>query len=115
MTNASIFTFLRFVCKGQKNNAPHTVDKHLCDTTPYPFNFSSLREGCTDPCLNKTVHWLISSDDDYIVYVDQDDYVEWTMNENSRLDENGALLTRVGQLEAAQTKHLTPTQVETYK
>src|SRR5207244_6755656 len=79
------------------------------------FDFSRLREKCVDPCLNKTIHWLISSDDDYIVYIDEDNYVEWTMNDNRILDDSGAMLTRVGQLESAQTKHLKREQIETYK
>ena len=81
-----------------------------CDASsrvsPYPFNFSVLRENDEDPALGKKVKWLIDSDDDYIVYVDQDDYVEWTMNANTMLAGAGDLLTRVGWLEAVDDEHL---------
>jgi hypothetical protein len=101
--------------RDKKNVETATLDENTCSTTPYPFNFSSLREGCIDPCLRKKVQWLIASDDDYVVYVDEDNYVEWTMNDNSLLVDYGAQLTRVGALESAQTKHLRLTQIETYK
>src|SRR4051812_49010758 len=102
--------------KGPDNSpAGSSALSESCKESPYPFNFSSLREGCVDPCLNKQVKWLISSDDDYIVYVDDDFFVEWTMNDNRVLDESGALLTRIGQLESAQTSHLTQSQLEAYK
>ncbi len=83
--------------------------------TPYPFNFSTLREGDYDPVLGKKVKWLIDSDDDYIVYIDQDDYVEWTMNANAMLVGNGDLLTRVAGLEAVECDHLSELQIETYE
>jgi len=57
-----------------ENKETETISR----VSPYPFNFSVLREGDHDPVLGKQVKWLIDSDDDYIVYVDQDDYVEWT-------------------------------------
>lgn len=84
--------------------------------SPYPFNFSGLTEGSHDPVLEKDVKWLIDSDDDYIVYIDEQNYVEWTMNQNDRLpDEAGPVLTRVGWLESADDQGLNSTQVEAYK
>lgn len=83
--------------------------------SPYPFNFSSLREGDCDPILGKPIKWLIDSDDDYIVYVDEDDYVEWTMNSNAQLTGVGDLLTRVGWLESVEVGHLSDHQIETYE
>jgi hypothetical protein len=63
----------------------------------YPFNFSTLREGDKDPTLNKVVTWLIDCDDNYIVYLDEEDYVEWTMNDNSLLGpDTGQYLNMVG-------------------
>lgn len=91
------------------------VTPHDLRWTPYPYNFSALREGEPDPVLGKTVKWLIDSDDDYIVYVDEDDYVEWTMNSNAMLSDASDLLTRVGWLEAAKIDHLQQRQIETYK
>ena len=66
----------------------------------YPFRFSKLREGDKDPTLNKVVDWLIDSDDDYIVYLDEDSYVEWNMNRNDMLNtETGPYLNKVAWLE----------------
>lgn len=82
----------------------------------YPFAFSELREGDTDPTLNKRVAWLIDSDDDFIVYLDEENYVEWNMNENSRLSaDSGEHLNRVGKLEAIDISHLTPQRKESYQ
>jgi hypothetical protein len=85
------------------------------DVVRYPYNFSTLKEGCVDPVLGKRVKWLIDSDDDYVVYVDEDFYVEWTMNRNDMLHGGGDILTRVGWLEAVDDSHLNPEQRETYK
>jgi hypothetical protein len=84
--------------------------------SPYPFNFSVLAEGMRDPVLEKDVKWLIDSDDDYVVYIDQQNYVEWTMNRNDRLPpEAGPILTRAGWLESVDDEGLTETQLEMYK
>lgn len=83
---------------------------------PYPFNFSTLREGDKDPTLNKIVTWLIDGDDNYIVYLDEEDYVEWTMNDNSLLGPDaGQYLNMVGWLEAIDTSRLAPTQIKSYR
>lgn len=75
--------------------------------TKYPFIFSKLREGDQDPTLGKTVEILVDSDDDFIVYLDEDHYVEWNMNDNNLLGKGtGSYLNRVGQLEAIDTRHL---------
>ena len=84
--------------------------------TPYPFNFSTLREGDKDPTLNKVVEWLIDCDDDYIVYLDEDYYVEWTMNDNSLLGpDTGPYLNMVGWLEAVDTSYLRLQQIKSYR
>ena len=84
--------------------------------TPYPFNFSTLREGDKDPTLNKVVTWLIDCDDSYIVYLDEEDYVEWTMNDNSLLGtDTGPYLNMVGWLEAIDTSYLRPQQIKSYR
>jgi len=84
--------------------------------SPYPFNFSRLSEGAHDPVLDKDVKWLIDSDDDYIVYIDEQNYVEWTMNSNDRIPpEAGPILTRVGWLESVDAEGLEENQLETYK
>jgi hypothetical protein len=76
----------------------------LRDKVKYPFNFSSLREGDIDPTLGKKISALISSDDDYIVYLDRAGFVQWTMNDGRMLGrESGLYLNFVGRLEAINT------------
>ena len=82
----------------------------------YPFVFSNLREGDHDPTLNKTVKWLINSDDNFIIYIDEDLYVEWTMNDNKELGpEAGPCLNRVGQLESIDTSYLSEIRITSFK
>lgn len=82
----------------------------------YPFVFSNLREGDHDPTLNKTVKWLINCDDNFIIYIDEDLYVEWTMNDNKMLGpEAGPYLNRVGQLEAIDTSYLSEIRITSYE
>jgi hypothetical protein len=93
-----------------------TEDSGSAQRTSYPFNFSTLREGDRDPTLNKIVTWLVAADDDYIVYLDEQDYVEWTMNDNSLLGpDTGQYLNMVGFLEAVDTSNLAPQQIESYR
>lgn len=81
----------------------------------YPFKFSKLREGDEDPTLNKVIDWLIDSDDDFIVYLDQDHYVEWNMNDNGMLgSDTGPYLNRVSRLEAIDTSYLTTERIKSY-
>jgi hypothetical protein len=66
--------------------------------------------------LNKIITWLIASDDGYIVYLDEEDYVEWTMNDNSLLGPDvGQYLNMVGFLEAVDTSNLAPQQIKSYR
>src|SRR6267142_3714548 len=95
--------------------AKSSASQPVAPPSLYPFDFSPLREGDTDPVLGKTIKWLIDSDNDYIVYIDDDDYVQWTMNDNRMLANASDLLTRVGWLEAAEVDHLEQWQIETYK
>jgi len=82
----------------------------------YPFKFCTLREGDKDPTLNKRIKWLIDSDDNFIVYVDEDNYVEWNMNDNAMLGpDTGQYLNRVGRLEAVDTSYLAAGRIETYR
>ena len=84
--------------------------------TMYPFTFSKLRENDEDPTLGKTVKWLVDSDDDFIVYIDQDLYVEWNMNDNNMLGKGtGSYLNRVGQLEAIDTSNLGSARIVPFK
>jgi hypothetical protein len=82
----------------------------------YPFPFYTLREGDKDPTLGKHVDWLIDSDKDYIVYIDEQGYVEWNMNRNDMLGPaTGPSLNKIGWLEAVDTSHLECRQRESYQ
>jgi len=73
----------------------------------YPFKFSTLAEGDFDPTLRHTIEWLIDSDDDFIVYIDEQNYVEWNMNDNDMLGaDTGQALNRIAQLESFDTDEL---------
>jgi hypothetical protein len=66
--------------------------------------------------LSKVIEWLIDSDDDFIVYLDQDYYVEWNMNDNGMLgSETAQHLNRVGRLEAVDTSYLTINRIKSYR
>jgi hypothetical protein len=88
----------------------------------YPFQFSDIKEGDIDPTLGKKVKWLISSNDNFIVYISEDDqdseglYVEWNMNDGDILKpDTGPYLNRVGQLESVDLSYLSETRKISYK
>src|SRR5262245_15561118 len=82
----------------------------------YPFDFSKLREGDHDPTLNKKVEWLIDNNEHFIVYLDEDNFVEWTTNESAILGtDTGPYLNIVGRLEAVDTSYLSIRQVQSYQ
>lgn len=88
----------------------------------YPFQFSDLKERDTDPTLGNKIKWLISSDDNFIVYISDDEkdgadlYVEWNSNDCSlQKPEMGPCLNRVGQLEAVNIQYLSKIQITSYK
>jgi hypothetical protein len=81
----------------------------------YPYRFSKLSEGDYDPTLKKTVEWLIDSDDEFIVYIDEKGYVEWNMNDNKILGEGtGEHLNKIAFLESFDTGKLSSDQREVY-
>jgi len=100
-----------------------TRDEGNCQSAPrgpkpplYPYDFSRLREGDHDPTLNKDVQWLIESSEDFIVYLDEDDFVEWNMNATAALGpDTGPYLNIVGRLEAVDTGYLSTEQVKSYQ
>src|SRR5207302_1853569 len=76
----------------------------------------ALREGDDDPTLSKHVEWLVDSDDGFIVYLDQEYYVEWNMNDNAMLGpDTGPGLNMVARLEAVETGHLSKEQRRSYQ
>jgi hypothetical protein len=77
-------------------------------------NYSSYCEGDRDPTLNKRIHTLIDSTDDYIVYLDDDFFVEWstTREYGETLPAGiGNVLNRSGHLETRSISQLRPLQV----
>jgi len=93
-----------------------TSPKSDAEQPKYPFKFSKLREEDRDPTLGKVVDWLIDSDDDFIVYLDTEHYVEWNMNDNGMLGHDaGQYLNMVGRLEAEDTSYLSLERVKLYR
>src|SRR5438132_8733017 len=68
----------------------------------YPFDFSIFKEGEFEPLIGKTIRSLIASNCDYIVFLDEEWYVQWDMNEDEQLTRYGEALTRVAILESIQ-------------
>ena len=84
---------------GSSGNPPSPIQ--------YPFKFSTLAESDLDPTLKHRIEWLIDSDDDFIVYIDEQNYVEWNMNDNDMLGaDTGQALNRIAQLESFDTDEL---------
>jgi hypothetical protein len=81
----------------------------------YPFDFSLLREGDVEPLLGKRIASLIGGDSDYIVFLDDESYVYWDMNDNTLITKYGDAINRVAVLEAIEIDHLTPGQLETFR
>lgn len=44
-------------------------------------DFSSFCEGDKEPTLNKTINHLIDTEADYIVYIDEDYFIEWSLTD----------------------------------
>ncbi|MFI4939293.1 MAG: hypothetical protein ACHP7O_02935 [Burkholderiales bacterium] len=64
-------------------------------------NFSPYCEGDIDPTLNKRIHMLVDSEDTYIVYLDDDFHVQWSMTDDwKQPDAFGDIANRVVHLEA---------------
>src|SRR5947209_15635237 len=76
-------------------------------------DFSYLCEGDVEPSLNKIINTLVDSERGYIVYLDDEYSVEWTMNESYEglPDGFGDVANRLGVLEALSMTQLRPLQV----
>ena len=62
-------------------------------------DFSSFCEGDKEPTLNKMINHLIDTEADYIVYIDEDYFIEWSLTDNyeksdayNELKEKGLIL-----------------------
>ena len=75
---------------------------------PVP-DFSPFCEGDIDPTLNKRITTLIDSGKDYLAYLDEDDFVEWTFICKSPPGFESTV-NRIGQLETLSLTQLSATQ-----
>ncbi|HEY2828553.1 MAG TPA: hypothetical protein VGJ88_00440 [Thermoanaerobaculia bacterium] len=74
-------------------------------------DFSSFCEGDIDPTLNKRIRVLIDADTQYIVYLDEELYVEWSMAADFPLQQEfGDIANTVGHLETLSLGRLRPNQ-----
>lgn len=79
-------------------------------------DFSSFCDGDIEPTLNKKIHSLIDSTDDYIVYVDDDFFVQWSLTDKygDTIPSFGAIANRLSQLETLSRASLRKSQIETF-
>ncbi len=80
-------------------------------------NFSYLCEGDTDPHLNKQINTLIQSDDNFIVYLDNEYFVEWaTTDSYEKFSPNfGKILNKVSLLETKSISLLSPKHIKPFR
>ncbi len=82
---------------------PTPVDRCRDRLNPrYPFDFSILKEGELEPFLDKKITSLIGSDYDYIVFLDDESFVWWDLNDDVVVNKFGDAITRVAVLESIQ-------------
>lgn len=77
-------------------------------------DFSSFCEGDIEPTLNKKIHTLIQTEEDYIVYLDDDFYVEYSIADSYGTVPNGfpEVANRTSYLESASKGLLQHGQIE---
>ncbi len=77
-------------------------------------DFASFCEGDRDPTLNKKITTLIDADKNYLIYLDEDAYVEWTSNcESPAGFDNTA--NKIGKLETLSLTQLSAAQREPFE
>lgn len=79
-------------------------------------DFSSFCEGDIEPTFNKKIHSLIDSMDDYIVYIDDDFFVQWSIADKygDTIPGFGAIANRLSQLETLSRTSLRKSQIEAF-
>ena len=87
------------------------------DVAYTPNDYERFAEGDRDPRLKKTIRTLIFSTRDFIVYLDDDDYVEWVVTDRyvGWSDKTGEVLNRVSLLEAVPVSELRQEQVVAFR
>jgi hypothetical protein len=79
-------------------------------------NYDLFCEGDTEPHLGKRINTLILKQQTFIVYLDEDDFVEWAYTPEYQLREGvGDILNRVSEAQALPTSHLTTPQLCTFR
>src|SRR5438552_8037034 len=71
-------------------------------------DFSSFCEGDIEPTLNKKIETLIDVTRNYIVYLDDEHFVEWSLHESPSGFDNVA--NKIGHLETLSITQLSPSQ-----
>jgi hypothetical protein len=73
-------------------------------------DFSSFQEGDIEPTLGKEIKFLIFHEKSYIVYLDSENFVEWSTNDHygDYPDDLGSVINSVGHLEALSMSRLSP-------
>jgi hypothetical protein len=77
-------------------------------------DFGTFCEGDLDPSLNKKIQTLIDGSTDYIVYLDEDLYVEWSFNKETP-DGFEDVANRIGRLETLSITQLNESQRESFE
>jgi hypothetical protein len=80
-------------------------------------DFSSFCDGDIEPTLNKKIYSLIDTEDNYIVYVDSDFYVQWSIisAKYGKVPSSfGAIANRLRQLETLSRTSLHKSQIITF-
>lgn len=79
-------------------------------------NFFSFVEGNIEPTLQKKIDTLIECEEDYIVYLDEDFFVEWSLTDNYENTVPGfaAITNRLRELETLSRTSLRKTQIRVF-
>jgi hypothetical protein len=81
------------------------------------YDFLKLCEGDKDPNLNKKIDTLIEATEDWIVYLDEDLFVEWAENEGIELDEKSfyAITNMVAYYESISSELLSKRHIRPFR
>ncbi|MDT5063468.1 MAG: hypothetical protein QOH63_3927 [Acidobacteriota bacterium] len=100
-----------------ENNQEQTSSEiiKIADSNPPPRGFIDYSEGDIEPTLKKRIKHLIQKDREFIVYLDDEYFVNWVTNGRSYGDyapDFGAIMSRVGYLESTSRGLLSNNQLE---
>src|SRR6267154_2613514 len=80
-------------------------------------DYNYFREGDIEPHMGKTIRFLIYKEKDFIVYLDEELYVQWAFTAAQRefTSEEGQALNRVSELQALPISHLKEEHRKSYR